>query len=597
MGASVLLAAAAALDGLLCTGSFVDHPLTLLLAAAVGCALGAWTRPRTAAASVLIVAVFLTVANQRHFPGDYAVADDLAFFLIVLGAPAILGTILVARAAQVRELTALSRRLDAQRADTVAAARLEEQHRIELAVHHRLVELMGAVALRAQGALREPAGPHGTALREIEETARSGLTELREALGVLREGAEGTDAGTADPAPRAAPDGPAGVAPPRPSPGHPDHPDHPDRPDVLLAAALGTALAVESVVRAATPGPAWLNVIAAFVVVAPLLHRRSRPLRSAGLVSLLAAAVSTTLVPVSGTVTGIGLLLVTAYSVGARTTGRRLACGVALVLVGILVIALATPSDARDPEGVVPSLVWASLALGAGTLAAGWQRRADRVRQLVTDLERLRDADVRVAVARQRADAARDLHDSVAHTLTVVCLNAGAAAQSPELTGEESLTTIAEVARAGMDELRSGLAPLEPPDLLAAPILREVARRLDVDLRLQLPDPEVWSPDDATLVHRVLREAIVNAARHAPGSQVRASITLADDELRIEVVDDGSTRPHLTPEAGVLGTGTGLSGLAGLVEERGGSMEFGRRPERGFQVVASVPRSSAPVPA
>src|SRR5690606_35578645 len=108
-------------------------------------------------------------------------------FLILVGAPALLGAALVARIRQVRELAALTEQLVEQRRDEVAIARLDEQHRIELAVHHGLAERMGAIALRAEGARDQGEGSARDVLAQIEETARAGLDDLREALGVLRE--------------------------------------------------------------------------------------------------------------------------------------------------------------------------------------------------------------------------------------------------------------------------------------------------------------------------------------------------------------------------------------------------------------------------
>lgn len=567
-----VLALVVAGDGAVGSGSLVDSPLTLLGCAASGYLLGAWTRPIVAVAGALAAGAALTFANQRHFPGHYPLVDDLVFFLLVVGAPALAGASLVARAAQVRELSELSQRLAAQRRDELAAARLEEQHRIQLEVHHRLVEQMGAIALRAEGARHEADGrSREQALADVETTARAGLDDLRRALGLLRE-EEGPD----QPAARA----PRGTVT-EPPPGW---------SDLLLAAGLGAAMAVESVVSDAARGPAVANILAAFAVAAPLVVRRRHPVAATGLVLAAAAPVSSVLTPIPVMVTALALLLVASYAVGCHARGWWRAAGTAVAWLGCLAVGLASPPGARDPEGLLPTMIWVALAVVAGTIAAGWSQRAAQVQEIVEDLDRGRDADIRVAVARQRQEMARDLHDSVAHTMTVVCLNAGAARRvagtDPDTRGE-ALATIVQASRAGMGELRRGLDVLEPADALRAPSLRGMAEALGVDLHVSLHAGLEPAASDAALLHRVLREAVVNAARHAPGARVEARLEVRDGLVRLEVTDDGPGTPSSAGRA--LGSGSGLAGLAALLRERGGELDYGPAPTGGFLVAATLP--------
>lgn len=603
MGLTGAVTVAALLDAAVGSGMVVGSLLVLLAAAAAGCLLGAWTHHAIAATGVLTVATALTVANQRHYGHEFAAVDDLAFFLILVGAPALLGAALVARIRQVRELAALSEQLVEQRRDEVAIARLDEQHRIELAVHHGLAERMGAIALRAEGARDQGEGSARDVLAQIEETARAGLDDLREALGVLREepalpfpaDGGGPAVAVADEAGRA--ETVRSNRPAEPAPG---------RGDVLLVVGLGAAMAVESVVSSASRGPDWANVLLALAVAGPLLVRRRVPL--VALAGMLAAgtASSSVLTPLPAMVTSIALLLVGAYAVGSWARGWWRAVGVVVMWLGLLVLALVSPPEASAPEGLVPTMIWSALAVGAGMTAASWSSRAEQMRHLVVELERLRDTDVRVAVARQRQLIARDLHDTVAHTLSVVCLNAGAAQQSSAIASK-ALATIADAARSGMTELRRGLHTLEPGDGLGTPALRLLAHRLGLTLHLVTPDPAELGSVDTALAHRVLREALVNAGRHAPGARVDAVVRRAASEVCVEVVDSGpATVPgpgtahgpgHDTPATDAawsgLGAGAGLAGLADLVRERGGELEFGPVPAGGFRVTATIP---APAP-
>jgi len=369
-GAVVLLALGDAAFG---SGRAIDSPVLLLASAVTAYLLGAWAPLVVAGGVVLVGDLALTVANQLGNPGDYPVADDLTFFLLVLGGPAVAGASLVRRAAQVGELGLLSARLTAQRRDDLRAARIEEQQRIELQVHQRLVEQMGAIALRAEGAQRSSSATvRRLALRDVEATARAGLTDLREVLGVLREPEVFDHDLPAQPAARRTAARPGWY-------------------DVALAVGCGSAIAVESVVRDLGRGPGWLNVVAAFVVAAPLVVRRGWPVPAAAAVFLVGAVTSSQLTPLPGMVTAITLLLVTSYAVGAHADSWRRPVGVAVIWLGSLLLAAASPSGARDPEGLLPSLLWSGLAVAAGMLAAGWSARESAMRQAVAELERGRD--------------------------------------------------------------------------------------------------------------------------------------------------------------------------------------------------------------
>lgn len=585
MGLAGAVAVASVLDGAVGSGLIVDSPMVLLAAVVAGCLLGAWTHHATAATGVLTVAAALTFANQRHFGHEFAAVDDLAFFLILVGAPALLGAVLVARIGQVRELAALSEHLAEQRRDEIAVARLDEQHRIELAVHHGLAERMGAIALRAEGARDQGDVSSRGILAEIEVSARAGLDDLRDTLGVLREESALPAADEAGPTET--------VHRPRPT----ETP--PGRADVLLVAGLGAAMAVESVVSSASRGPDGANVLLALAVASPLLVRRQVPVVALAAVLALGTASSSVLTPLPAMVTPIGLLLVTAYAVGAGARGWWRAVGVAVLWLGLPVLALVSTPEATDPGGLVPTMMWSALAVGAGMTAASWSSRAEQMRQVVVELERLRDTDIRMAVARQRQLIARDLHDTVAHTLSVVCLNAGAAQHNCAALSADALATIADATRSGMTELRRGLHTLEPGDGLRAPALRLLAHRLGLELHLVTPDPAELDSVDTALAHRVLREALVNAGRHAPGARVDAVVSRAASGVCVEVVDGGPGTAHgpgHDAPAGdatwsSLGSGAGLTGLAGLVRERGGALEFGPLPTGGFKVAATIPSS------
>ncbi len=555
---------AAAVETTVGTGSWVN--VLLVLAAVAGFLLGAWTPTVIAALGVLAIDVAFTVDNQRHFPHDHALVNDLVFGLIVVGAPAWAGATLVARERQVSRLGALSEQLATQREAELVAARLEEQRRIEARIHHRLVEQLGAIALRADGAARD-ARPEArrAALTDVESAARAGLDSLRQALGLLRSDV----------------DQPRDVPAPLPEPSPQTQPQL-TWPDVLFAGSIGTAMALESVVSASARGPATANVAATLALATPLIWRRRAPVVVAGIILGLAAAVSASLTSVVDMVTSLALLVALAFAVGAHTRGWNRAVGAAVVVAGLLIIGLATPT-ARRWEDVVPTLLGCLLAVVAGALVARWSVLEDRIRRTVEILEQGRDAEVRLAVARKRLAMSRDLHDSVAHALTVVCLGAAAALRGAP--ADQALATIAETTRTGMGELRRGIDTLDGE---VGSTAYDLAKALGVELRVDATRDWSYVP----LLGRVLREAVVNTARHAPGARVEARFDRVGDHLRLVVVDDGGSGSIASP----IGSGTGLAGLRALLEESGGTVIAGPRPGGGFSVVAPVPAPTEALP-
>lgn len=256
---------------------YVDGPAMVLLAVIGGYAAGAWLPRRWAVVGVAAAAAALMTANQAHDEG-YHWLDDLVFFLVVVGGPAAAGAAVTTRAQQVRRLIRLQAELDEVHRIEVAAARLDEQARILGQVHAGLAEQIAAIAMRAEGARR---ADDATALAAIETEARSVLDRLREALGSLR----------ADDGPK-----PPVAAAKHTVPGL-------TVLDVVVPAAIGVAMAIETAVVSDARGPVWANAIAAFAVVAPLAARRRHPILATATTSVLGVAMSAVLTPIPETVT------------------------------------------------------------------------------------------------------------------------------------------------------------------------------------------------------------------------------------------------------------------------------------------------------
>ena len=576
--------------------NLMDTPATVLVAVAAGFAAGAWLRPIPAALGCVVDACLLTLASQVADPGAYPVADDLFFFTMLVGGPALGGALVTARRDQVRELRRLSAVRAEQREAQVRAAQLEERNRLDAEVVAGLVQHMGALVVQASGAARDPgAAETPAALDRMEENARAALTEMRDVLGELRS---------------PEPDGTGG---------HTDLLEDTaseTRPSTnrslawsdLVVGCSGLPLAFEAVVGEHATGPGWANVLVGVAVGAPLVLRRRWPVTSVAAMFVLGALMSATLTPLPLTVSSLLPLTLGAHAIGDYARGWWRGAGLGVLAAGVAGVVLASPPGSADPEGIVPTLMWIGLAFGAGVAAAQHSSRAAVLQALLIGIETGRGHAVRLAVAEQRQQVARDLHDSVAHAMTVVCLHAAAArghAYDAEVV-RASLATIESTVRGGMDELRQGLDALDPvggstPDASPGGILggavtgedlghevEHVASTIGVTTVVDVAGGQVEL--DAMVVsvaRRVVREALVNVARHARTADARVRIVAEQGQLVVEVTNEARHGVRFDH-----GTGTGLRGLAEVVHGHGGHLEHGSATEAEFRVTAYLPTTA-----
>ncbi|MGW8526833.1 MULTISPECIES: sensor histidine kinase [Nocardiopsidaceae] len=252
--------------------------------------------------------------------------------------------------------------------------------------------------------------------------------------------------------------------------------------------------------------------------------------------------------------------------------------------------------------GNAPLFVWLPLALGAWTavraqVLAGLVERADR-------LERERSALAAQARAEERTRIARDMHDVVAHRVSLIVLRAGALE-----VGASDGATAAEaelIRRTGQDALlqlrqvlgvlgRSGEAASGAPDLLSPPpALADLAELVDrsrsagVPVELEVPDGSGADTGDLVeehAVYRVVQEALTNVHKHAGGAAARVAVRREPEAVEVEVEN---TPPERAPLA-LPGAGSGLIGLRERVEALGGDFRAAPTPEGGFRVWARLP--------
>ena len=338
-----------------------------------------------------------------------------------------------------------------------------------------------------------------------------------------------------------------------------------------------------------------------------LALRRLLPGTALGLVVAVQAGLALT-----GTAPGANVPaeLIVPYSVAAYAGRRvRLATGVAA---GAALVAMALP---WAPAGLRLDLL-GFLVAGAGAWLVGavLRGRRDKVVRLAEYAERVereRDLQARRAVADERLRIARELHDVVAHNLSVVVVHAQALrpvvtrdperalglASSIEETGREALEEMRHllgVLRAG-DSDRDGdggdLYPLDPqPGLDALEGLVAQVRQAGLTVSLTTSgEPRRLPPAIELSAYRIVQEALTNVLRHAGPARAAVAVGYQDDALVLDVTDDGRGAAAGLADPPVPGSGHGLVGMRERVALFDGQLSTGPRPGGGFAVRARIP--------
>jgi signal transduction histidine kinase len=275
--------------------------------------------------------------------------------------------------------------------------------------------------------------------------------------------------------------------------------------------------------------------------------------------------------------------------------GERDMWGIAAlaVLVGVLELDVIREHDAWVPSILLPGAAWgAGRALGERELVAA--QLAERAREL----EEEREAHAALSVRYERARIAAELHDIVAHAISVMVIQASAgqrlAAHDPEATAEtfDAIAGAARQAEQDMGRLVSllgderAIGPAPDLALVEELVARAAGSGLDVSLRLE-GEREGWPAPLTEAAYRVVQEGLTNALRYAAGASVSVVVRGRPEALTVEVANAEATRE--TSVAG-FGTGTGLQGLRERVGGCGGTVEAGPAPGGGWLLRATLPR-------
>jgi len=376
--------------------------------------------------------------------------------------------------------------------------------------------------------------------------------------------------------------------------------------DAALAAAVTVAEIGGSRAAMSWHGKHSPPGILAYLVLAAggasLLARRRYP------VAVLAVALASALVAVKLGASLVWFALIVAFFT-AVLARKRAAAGASLV---IGYAASVWPPWRIGQPG--HTSVGGALGLAAGLMFLLFVAELIRSRsQRAAALARSREEELRRLASEERMRMARDLHDVVAHNISAINVQANTALhlmdRQPE-RARSALSTINDVSRQALIELRSvlgvlrdvdvdvdgagagGHAPRAPaPGLARLGDLVDHASAAGLAVRVEEDGPRTPLEADVDLAaYRIIQEALTNSTRHSGGAQATVRLGYADDALRIEVDDDGTSRPPDRPASRVNGSGHGIAGMTERAAALGGTLEAGPRPEGGFRVRARLPR-------
>jgi len=342
------------------------------------------------------------------------------------------------------------------------------------------------------------------------------------------------------------------------------------------------------------PGPPAANAFAVVpLLTLPLAFRRRAPLASFAAVFATVAWSSLAFGGAEGAAEFVAAV-VSLYSAAANSSRRS------LVLAGAF--AAGAVHELRDPHvHGIGDVVW-----GAGLLAVAWllgvamhgrQGRIVALEHETARLESEQELRARRAVAEERSRIARELHDVVAHAVSVVVVQAQAGQRlvgRDDGRARDSLEAIEETARTALQEMRrllgmlretddASLAPqpgLAQLDALAAQV-SDAGLSVDVDVD---GGPVPLPPGLDLAAYRLVQEGLTNALKHGRAGRANVRIAYAGRQLEIEVVDDGRGAAGAGD-----GGGHGLVGVRERVALYGGVLESGPRPEGGWLLRASLP--------
>ncbi|HSS08499.1 MAG TPA: sensor histidine kinase [Acidimicrobiales bacterium] len=385
---------------------------------------------------------------------------------------------------------------------------------------------------------------------------------------------------------------------------------HPFQADMILAGVVGV-VSVAAWIATSSSSDVHLShyrhmnalgVVLLAGQVVPLAWRRRAPM--VALVIILTATVgfyAGNLVPFTGNIGGLIALYSCAAHLERRYAIRTLAITAAAVA---LSVGFSTMHHPFSPADLVSNAVIVAAAWILGDNLRTRRAYTASLEERAARLEREQADNAQRAVNEERARIARELHDVVAHSVSVMVVQAGAARRVLERDPDrasEAMSSIELTGRQALDELRRLLGMLRKygdpvPELTPQPRLQDLDALVTQIEEAGLPVDLVVAGEPRPLpsgvdlsVFRIVQEALTNSLKHAGPARATVTLTYRPDELILDITDDGrGLAQHLVDDNGAA-AGHGLVGMRERVVLYGGELSAGPRPGGGYEVRARLP--------
>jgi signal transduction histidine kinase len=360
--------------------------------------------------------------------------------------------------------------------------------------------------------------------------------------------------------------------------------------DRVIAYGLLAAGEAELWTRTGTPEPQSVVIVAAGYLA--LLWRRSRPVTAGAVMFSMWVLFNLAGDDVTSIQGPLIAALFMGYAMGAYTGGRNARLAPLVILVGVFAVT-ATWEDQVFTDYIFPT-AFVLIAWLAGRGVRTRTRLTEELHEAAVQAQEAHEEEVARAAADERRRIAREMHDVVAHSVSVMVVQAGGARRILErdpARAVDAAAHIEEVGRAAMAEMRRLLGlmhhgeergPQPGMGRLDALVERTRAAGLPVSLTVE-GEPRSLPAGMDLAAYRVVQEALTNAIKHAGAAPTEVTVRWASSHLELEIVDNG------VPVANGSGGGHGLVGMEERVRLYDGELRTGRRADGGFEVVARLP--------
>lgn len=338
-----------------------------------------------------------------------------------------------------------------------------------------------------------------------------------------------------------------------------------------------------------------------FLAAAPLAIRRRYPLGSLAVIAVGVMLYTLFEFPENGLPISVLFAL---YTVAAWRPWRQSIVALFVVLV-FASVAVTWDANAIEIGGILNNLAVFTIAYLFGYSVQARRNYVEQLELRAADLERSRHEEAERAVAEERLRVARELHDVVAHTMSVVAVQSGIAAHVMDQKPEEAkrmLGAISAASRDALEEMRGLLGVLRsdgeavPAELAPQPTLADLGSLaqsitdagVPVTLHVDGDRPEMPTGVDVS-AYRIVQEALTNVLKHAGSAEAEVNIRYTPEAVAVEIVDDGRGAATGTNGLEGSGGGHGLLGMRERVSVFQGDFAAGPRAGGGFRVAATLP--------